>query len=162
MITIDGFGSTETGVSGTRARMPGVAAEEGTRFTVDDRTAVLDDDLRPVAPGSGAIGQARAPRPPAARVLQGPGKTATTFVEVDGVRWALTGDAATVDADGTIVLLGRGSVSINTGGEKVYPEEVEAVVKDHPTCTTRSWSACRTNAGASRSSPWSRLVPVRP
>ena len=57
---------------------------------------------------------------------------ATTFVQVDGVRWALTGDAATVDADGTVVLLGRGSMSINTGGEKVYPEEVEAVVKDYP------------------------------
>ena len=61
-----------------------------------------------------------------------PATSATTFVEVDGVRWALTGDAATVDADGTIVLLGRGSMSINTGGEKVYPEEVEAIVKDHP------------------------------
>ena len=59
-------------------------------------------------------------------------KSAELIVEVDGVRWALTGDAATVDADGTVVLLGRGSVSINTGGEKVYPEEVEAVVKDHP------------------------------
>lgn len=50
----------------------------------------------------------------------------------DAVPWALTGDAATIDADGTVVLLGRGSMSINSGGEKVYPEEVEAVVKDHP------------------------------
>ena len=53
-------------------------------------------------------------------------------MQIDGTRWALTGDAATVESDGTVVLLGRGSVSINTGGEKVYPEEVEVVVKDHP------------------------------
>jgi acyl-CoA synthetase (AMP-forming)/AMP-acid ligase II len=58
-------------------------------------------------------------------------KTATTIVEADGVRWVLAGDMATVDADGTVVLLGRGSISINTGGEKVYPEEVEAVLKAH-------------------------------
>jgi len=61
-----------------------------------------------------------------------PVKTAETFVEIDGRRWSLPGDMATVEADGTIALLGRGSMCINTGGEKVYPEEVEAVVKTHP------------------------------
>ena len=61
-----------------------------------------------------------------------PEKTAETFVEVDGVRWVLTGDMATIEADGTIRLLGRGSGCINTGGEKVYPEEVESVLKAHP------------------------------
>jgi acyl-CoA synthetase (AMP-forming)/AMP-acid ligase II len=61
-----------------------------------------------------------------------PERTARTFVEIDGRRWALPGDMATVDADGTIHLLGRGSMCINTGGEKVYPEEVEAVLKAHP------------------------------
>jgi acyl-CoA synthetase (AMP-forming)/AMP-acid ligase II len=59
-----------------------------------------------------------------------PAKTATTFVEVDGVRWSLPGDMATVDADGAIRLLGRGAMCINSGGEKVYPEEVEAVLTD--------------------------------
>jgi fatty-acyl-CoA synthase len=59
-------------------------------------------------------------------------KSAQAFVEVDGVRWSLPGDMATLDADGTIRLLGRGSLCINTGGEKVYPEEVEAVLKMHP------------------------------
>jgi acyl-CoA synthetase (AMP-forming)/AMP-acid ligase II len=59
-------------------------------------------------------------------------KSARTFVEINGVRWALPGDMATVDADGSIRLLGRGSMCINTGGEKVYPEEVEAVVRTHP------------------------------
>jgi acyl-CoA synthetase (AMP-forming)/AMP-acid ligase II len=61
-----------------------------------------------------------------------PARTARTFVEIDGVRWSLPGDMATVEADGSIRLLGRGSMCINTGGEKVYPEEVEAVVKAHP------------------------------
>ena len=61
-----------------------------------------------------------------------PDKSAATFVSLDGERWALLGDMATVETDGTIRLLGRGSVSINTGGEKVYPEEVEAAVKEHP------------------------------
>jgi acyl-CoA synthetase (AMP-forming)/AMP-acid ligase II len=59
-------------------------------------------------------------------------KTAATFPVVDGVRWAVPGDHAVADADGLITLLGRGSVSINTGGEKVYPEEVEAALKSHP------------------------------
>jgi acyl-CoA synthetase (AMP-forming)/AMP-acid ligase II len=58
-------------------------------------------------------------------------KSAQAFVEVDGMRWSLPGDMATLDADGTIRLLGRGSLCINTGGEKVYPEEVEAVLKSH-------------------------------
>src|SRR5439155_25387593 len=58
-------------------------------------------------------------------------KTAATFPVVDGVRWAVPGDMAVVEEDGTITLLGRGSVSINTGGEKVFPEEVEAALKAH-------------------------------
>jgi len=58
-------------------------------------------------------------------------RSARTFVEIDGQRWSLPGDMATIDADGTVHLLGRGSMCINTGGEKVYPEEVEAVLKQH-------------------------------
>ena len=61
-----------------------------------------------------------------------PEKTAATFPVIDGVRWAVPGDHAVAEADGIITLLGRGSVSINTGGEKVYPEEVEAALKAHP------------------------------
>ena len=59
-------------------------------------------------------------------------KTKESFVTIDGVRWVLLGDAATIEADGTIAVLGRHSVCINTGGEKVYPEEVEAALKGHP------------------------------
>jgi acyl-CoA synthetase (AMP-forming)/AMP-acid ligase II len=61
-----------------------------------------------------------------------PDKTATTFPVIDGVRYIVTGDHATVEADGTIQMLGRGSACINTGGEKVYPDEVEAALKTHP------------------------------
>ncbi len=60
-----------------------------------------------------------------------PEKTAATFIELDGVRYSMPGDYATVEADGTITLLGRGSVCINTGGEKVFPEEVEEALKTH-------------------------------
>ena len=59
-------------------------------------------------------------------------RSARTFVLVDGARWSLPGDMATIEADNSIRLLGRGSLCINTGGEKVYPEEVEATLKAHP------------------------------
>ena len=132
VITVDGFGSSETGVSGTRARMPGAGVEQGSKFTVGEHTSVLDSELRPVAPGSGTVGHvARRGHVPLG-YHKDAAKSAELIVDIDGVRWALTGDAATVEADGTVVLLGRGSASINTGGEKVYPEEVEVVVKDHP------------------------------
>ena len=64
--------------------------------------------------------------------LGDPVKTAETFVEVDGTRYVIPGDLARVEADGSVTLLGRGSQSINSGGEKVFPEEVEAAVKSHP------------------------------
>jgi acyl-CoA synthetase (AMP-forming)/AMP-acid ligase II len=95
-------------------------------------TLVVDDDLQPVAPGSGESGWLAA----GGRVPLGyhndPVKTAATFVTIDGARYSLPGDRALVEADGTIRLLGRGALCINTGGEKVYPEEVEAVLKSHP------------------------------
>jgi acyl-CoA synthetase (AMP-forming)/AMP-acid ligase II len=99
---------------------------------MSDAARVFDDDLGTVEPGSAVIGRlARRGHIPL-RYHKDPEKTAKTFVEVDGERWVLPGDYARVLDDGTIELLGRGSVSINTGGEKVYPEEVEAVVKGHP------------------------------
>jgi acyl-CoA synthetase (AMP-forming)/AMP-acid ligase II len=133
-ILIDGYGSTEPGVAGQRSRMPGTGGEgeEAARFTVDERTVVLDDDLQPVPPGSDVVGRlARRGHVPLG-YYKDEAKTASTILEVDGVRWVLPGDMARVDADGTIILVGRGSVSINTGGEKVYPDEVESVLKDHP------------------------------
>jgi acyl-CoA synthetase (AMP-forming)/AMP-acid ligase II len=124
---VDGFGSSETGVQGTRA-----GQSEKPMFSVNAETAVLDDEYKPIAPGSEQVGRlARRGHIPLG-YYNDPEKTAKTFAEVDGVRWVLPGDMARVDEDGTVVLLGRGSVSINSGGEKIYPEEVEAALKGHP------------------------------
>jgi acyl-CoA synthetase (AMP-forming)/AMP-acid ligase II len=93
---------------------------------------VLDADLEPVVPGSGVVGRlARGGHVPLG-YLGDPEASAATFVEKDGARWALPGDHATVAEDGTITVLGRGSLCINTGGEKVFPDEVEAALKGHP------------------------------
>lgn len=128
-LIVDGFGASETGGQGQMVAVPG---DDGPpRFKVNDQTTVLDDQLRPIAPGSGAVGRlARRGRIPLG-YHNDPERTAATFPTVDGVRWAVPGDLATVEADGTIVVFGRGSVSINTGGEKVHPEEVEGVLKAH-------------------------------
>ena len=105
------------------------------RFPPRDGTRVVTDDGRDVEPGSGQTGRlATRGRGPLGYHAD-PERSARTFVELDGERWTLPGDMATVEADGSIRLLGRGSLCINTGGEKVYPEEVEAVLVSHPTVT---------------------------
>jgi acyl-CoA synthetase (AMP-forming)/AMP-acid ligase II len=128
----DGFGSSESGVQGAQRLQAGEDPSGLARFAPSPGTLVFDDDLRPVEPGSGVIGKvANTGRLPKG-YLNDPQKTAATFVEVDGKRYCFTGDLATVEADGTIQLLGRGSQCINTGGEKVFPEEVEAAIVDLP------------------------------
>jgi acyl-CoA synthetase (AMP-forming)/AMP-acid ligase II len=108
------------------------AAGGGRRFMMTDLTAVFDDALRRVEPGSGVIGKlARRGRIPLG-YYNDPKKTAETFVEIEGERWTMPGDLATVEADGTIVVYGRGAVCINSGGEKIFPDEVERAVKAHP------------------------------
>ncbi|MCU1463903.1 MAG: AMP-binding protein [Acidimicrobiales bacterium] len=130
-IVIDGFGASETGGQGQMIATTG-AADGRPRFRVTDETTVLADDGTPVEPGSGVVGRlARRGRIPLG-YHKDPAKTEATFPVIDGVRWAVPGDMATIEADGTITLFGRGSVSINTGGEKVFPEEVEAALKSHP------------------------------
>jgi acyl-CoA synthetase (AMP-forming)/AMP-acid ligase II len=130
MVT-DSFGASETGAAGTVLDFDGPAA--GPKFTVSDWVTVLDDDGGPVEAGSGRVGRlARRGHIPLA-YYRDPEKTAATFVtDRAGARWVVPGDYATIEADGTLNLLGRGSVCINTGGEKVYPEEVEATLKAHP------------------------------
>jgi acyl-CoA synthetase (AMP-forming)/AMP-acid ligase II len=132
-MVVDGFGASETGGQGQAVAVPGLGARAGApRFVMDPSTSVLDDELRPVAPGSGVVGRlARRGRVPLG-YHGDPERTAATFPVIDGERWAVPGDLATVEADGTITVFGRGSTSINTGGEKVHPEEVEAVLKGHP------------------------------
>jgi acyl-CoA synthetase (AMP-forming)/AMP-acid ligase II len=95
-------------------------------------TLVVDENGRPLAPGTGAVGKlARTGNVPLGYYKDAK-KSAETFIEVDGRRYAIPGDFASLEADGSITLLGRGSVCINSGGEKVFPEEVEAALKAHP------------------------------
>jgi len=129
-LILDSFGASETGYNGTVLDLAGPPA--GPRFTLHQETTVLGDDGRPLAPGSGVVGRlARRGHVPLG-YHKDPVKTAQTFPVIDGVRWVVPGDFATLEADGTLVLLGRGSVCINSGGEKVFPEEVEAALKSHP------------------------------
>lgn len=128
VIVTDNIGASETGFQGS---LSGNDAEGRPQFQMGDDTVVLDDSGRPLEPGTGVIGRlARCGNIPLG-YYKDPVKTAATFVEYDGRRWVLPGDMALVEADGTITLLGRGSVSINSGGEKIYPEEVEAALKGH-------------------------------
>ncbi|MDQ1507938.1 MAG: 3-oxocholest-4-en-26-oate---CoA ligase [Actinomycetota bacterium] len=127
----DTFGSSESGTVGKSASGVGNTPTQG-RFAPRDDTIVLDDDLRPVAPGSGLVGRLARSGAVALGYYNDPEKTAATFPVIDGVRYIVTGDHALVEADGTVQILGRGSACINTGGEKVYPDEVEGALKSHP------------------------------
>ena len=128
----EGLGSSESPVQAAATTRRDGQRPESLRFDGRPTTAVFDDDWKPVAPGSGHVGRlATAGRVPLG-YYNDPERSARTFVEVDGQRWSVPGDMATVDADGAIRLVGRGSLCINTGGEKVYPEEVEAALKAHP------------------------------
>lgn len=109
-----------------RGRSAGTA-----RFRLGRHAAVFTEDGRPVEPGSGERGLIAIGGPIPVGYYKDPDKTAATFRTFDGQVWSVPGDWATVDEDGTIRLLGRGSVCINTGGEKVFPEEVEEVLKEH-------------------------------
>ena len=129
---VDGMGSSESPSQAVAVMRRGQAPVPSLRFAAKDTTMVLDDDLRPVPPGSGLVGRLATRGRLPLGYYKDSAATARTFVEIGGRRWALPGDMATVDADGTVRLLGRGAMCINTGGEKVYPEEVEAVLKSHP------------------------------
>jgi len=132
MMLIDAFSSSEAIGIGSSVSS-GSAAEHTARFTLSPDVRVLDPDTdADVAPGSGQVGVlALAGRNPVG-YYKDDSKTAATFKKIGGIRYSVPGDFATVDADGAIQLLGRGSVVINTGGEKVFPEEVEEVLKRHP------------------------------
>ena len=131
---MDAIGSTETGMNGYRMVAKGEGQAQGiTTVTAGLDSVVLDDDLRPIAAGTSTIGKlARGGNIPVG-YYNDPIKTAETFiVDADGKRWSIPGDFAQVEPDGRITLLGRGSVCINSGGEKIFPEEVEQALKAHP------------------------------
>jgi 3-oxocholest-4-en-26-oate---CoA ligase len=129
----DAYGSSETGIQAGRIFLGPTGDDPEPQFTAQQAVVMDEESHRPVVPGSGIVGRvARTGRIPLA-YHKDPARSANTFVEWDGRRWSLTGDMATVAADGTITLLGRGSLCINTGGEKVYPEEVEGAMRQSRT-----------------------------
>ncbi|MFB6846827.1 acyl-CoA synthetase [Streptomyces sp. NPDC056373] len=126
---LNNFGSSESGFNGTATEDSG--PERGFRVRVNARTQVVDPATRePVA--AGEVGRVAQCGHVPLGYYNDPAKTAATFFEKDGERWVLLGDMATVDEEGVVTVLGRGSQCINTGGEKVYPEEVEQALKSHP------------------------------
>jgi fatty-acyl-CoA synthase len=117
-----GFGSSVTTADGeTRTA----------RFQIGEHCKVFSEDHREVVPGSGEKGFIARSGPIPVGYYKDPKKSAETFPTIDGVRYSIPGDWCTVEADGTLTLFGRGSVCINTAGEKVYPEEVEEALKTH-------------------------------
>jgi acyl-CoA synthetase (AMP-forming)/AMP-acid ligase II len=131
-VITDSIGSSETGFGGTSIVAAGQTHTGGPRVTIDHRTVVLDDDGNEVKPGSGVRGVIAKKGNIPVGYYKDEKKTAETFKTINGVRYAIPGDYALVEEDGTVTMLGRGSVSINSGGEKIYPEEVEAALKGHP------------------------------
>jgi acyl-CoA synthetase (AMP-forming)/AMP-acid ligase II len=130
VMVLNTFGATETGHQGMVGF--GEASQGRPSFAMDDSNTVLGEDMQPLAPGSGVVGKlARRGRLPLG-YYKDPEKTAATFVTIAGERWVIPGDLATIEEDGRITVFGRGAVCINSGGEKIFPEEVEATLKAHP------------------------------
>jgi 3-oxocholest-4-en-26-oate---CoA ligase len=127
VVITDAIGASETGFTGLGYVSAGNKKAEGPTVTAGPSTIVIDEHNQPVGPGG--IGRiARGGHIPLG-YYKDPAKTAALFAEVDGVRYAVPGDYARVEEDGSITLLGRGNTCVNTGGEKVYPEEVEGALK---------------------------------
>jgi 3-oxocholest-4-en-26-oate---CoA ligase len=129
----DAIGSSEGGNNGmTMVTAGNTAMKSGPTVHLLGQTVVFDENLVQVEPGSGVIGKIARSGDIPQGYYNDPKKTAEVFVEVDGTRYVMPGDYATVEADGSITLLGRGSIVINSGGEKIFPEEVESAVRSHP------------------------------
>ncbi|MDA1301130.1 MAG: acyl-CoA synthetase [Proteobacteria bacterium] len=128
MVLIDAMGSTEGGMGSSESSRNAHASTA--RFKLNPNVKVFNDDNQEVTPGSGEMGMI-ATQSAMLGYYKDPEKTAQTVREIDGQRYVFPGDFATVDADGGITLLGRGSMCINTAGEKVFPEEVEEAIKRH-------------------------------
>ncbi len=131
VVLMDSFGASE----GLGFGLSVTTAEGGTntaKFAIGEFCDVFDENDQKVTPGSGVPGYIARKGAIPAGYYKDPEKSAKTFRTIDGVRYSIPGDWCTVEADGSLTLLGRGSVCINTAGEKVYPEEVEEVLKTHP------------------------------
>ena len=173
-IVIDMIGASEGGPFALSVTAPGQSVGETAKFMATAATAVFDADTwELIEPGSGRSGVLAASGPMPSGYYKDPVKTAETFREIRGVRYTVPGDFARIDADGTVHLLGRGSVCINTGGEKVYPEEVEVAARSHPDvedCVAvglpdDKYGEVVTLVDGNRaaaSSSWSRCIAARP
>ncbi len=129
-LLIDFLNSSEASGMG-RALTSAKKAAGAARFQLGKNACVIDEKGRPLARGSGQAGRVAVRGHLPLGYYKDPEKTAATFPVIDGIRYSIPGDLATVDEDGNITLLGRGSTCINTGGEKVFPEEVEDAIKSH-------------------------------
>lgn len=131
MMLMDSFGSSE-GMGFGSSVTTADSKPDTAKFTIGENCKVFTEDHREVKPGSGEVGfialKGRVP----VGYYKDQKKTDETFPTINGERWSMPGDYCTVEEDGTLTLLGRGSVSINSGGEKIYPEEIEEVLKTHP------------------------------
>jgi len=130
LVLLDAMGSTE-GSMGSQVTTRG-AVTETAKFSANPTTKVFKEDDTEVEPGSGEIGMIALSGMTPLGYFKDPEKSARTFRTIDGVRYSFPGDLGQITADGTLILLGRGSQVINSGGEKIYPEEVEEAVKRHP------------------------------
>jgi 3-oxocholest-4-en-26-oate---CoA ligase len=133
LIITDSIGSSESGANGMTMVSKGTVMKGGPTVSAARDAYVLNEEtLERLGPGDGIGKLARSGNIPLG-YYKDPVKTASTFITAaDGIRYVLPGDYAQIELDGTITLLGRGSVSINSGGEKIFPEEVEAAVVSHP------------------------------
>jgi 3-oxocholest-4-en-26-oate---CoA ligase len=133
LLITDAVGSSEGGNNGLTVVTAGnTAMKSGPTVRLLGQTVVFDENLEPVEPGSGVIGKIARSGDIPVGYYNDPKKTAEVFIEVRGTRYVMPGDYATVEEDGSITLLGRGSIVINSGGEKIFPEEVESAVRSHP------------------------------
>jgi fatty-acyl-CoA synthase len=128
---VDSFGSSEA-VGFGLSMMTAEGEVETAKFQIGDNVKVFTPEGREIAPGSGEVGMIARGDPLPDGYYKDRAKTDSTFKVIAGVRYSIPGDFCSVEADGTITLLGRGSGCINTAGEKVFPEEVEEVLKLHP------------------------------
>ena len=133
LVMTDAIGSSESGNNGISMIKPGgTAMKSGPTVSSTGGTVVFDENLERVKPGSGVIGKIARSGDIPIGYYNDPVKSAEVFITVEGKPFVMPGDFATVEADGSVTLLGRGSICINSGGEKIFPEEVEAIVRSHP------------------------------
>ncbi len=133
LILTDSIGASESGANGVLKVQKGATEmKSGPTVSPVSGTVVITDEGEHVQPGTGVVGKVARTGWIPLGYYNDPVKTAETFKEFGGTRYVVPGDFATVEEDGSITLLGRGSQSINSGGEKIFPEEVEAAIKSHP------------------------------